>query len=486
VRKPSAVSSVLVGLKWGLLNPRLAVFQLSGWGASAVASIASTLLLAELLLKLASSPSIEGGLLQLLAEAIRARELAAIAAASAVAVGLAEAFSWMPAMLYLRSLLRAEEAETGEALSAVLMSPLKPLTVAFTKLAAQLLLIAPALAYLAARLAETPPGMWLQELAGCAWLLLASAAWYAATELAFTYAYCFAAEGLGAASSIAASAALFARAPAFTFTLRAVYFLLLAASATLLSVGDLVVPGFSLSMSALLALYLNPSKMASVMSAYMLLRGELPAPPPPSEARVLAALAGGLRSAVKALAKAARELVPEAALSAAVLAALMLAGYHRGSVAAGALSSKAAEAIRALLSREPSLTALESSGLAMLIMSHNWQIGLASASSGVLVATPLLISAVNGYVIGLAVGFLKPIVGEPIELKLIPHGIVEVPAFILCCSLGLKLSRAVASSLRRGSSLSSELLESIALAAAGTLPLFIAAAIIEAFISPYM
>ncbi len=478
------MSSVLVGLKWGFSNPRLAVFQLSGWGASAIASVASTILLAELLFKLAPMISAGGGFLQLIAEAAKSRELAAIALASAVAMGLAEAFSWMPAALYLRSLLRSEEAETGEPLTAVLRSPLKPLMIAFTKLSAQLLPAALALAYLASKLAGEPPGVWLQLLAESAWAIIASMAWYALVELAYTYAYCFAADGFDVLQSIAASVALFTREPMLTFMIRAIYFLLLAASAALLSVGDLLAPGLSLSITALLALYLNPSRMASVMSVYMLLHGELPAPPP-SGSRVLDTLAGGLKASASALARAARELVPEAAISAAILAVLLLVGYHRGAVAAGAISAQAAEAIRSLLSGGP-LGILESSGLAMLIMSHNWQVGLASASSGILVASPLLISAVNGYVIGLAVGFLKPITGEPIELKLIPHGVVEVPAFIICCSLGLRLSRAVLASLRRGSSLPSELVESIALAAAGTLPLFIAAALIEAFISPYM
>jgi uncharacterized membrane protein SpoIIM required for sporulation len=125
--------------------------------------------------------------------------------------------------------------------------------------------------------------------------------------------------------------------------------------------------------------------------------------------------------------------------------------------------------------------------LALDISFHNWQVSLATAISGVVFVFPILTTLVfNGFILGIVEDIVQN--SKLFLAAILPHGIIELPAFILAGSAGLKLGFTFLKTLKRGC-LSSErgfynFLRRTIYIVLGLIPVFIVAGIIEAFVTP--
>lgn len=82
--------------------------------------------------------------------------------------------------------------------------------------------------------------------------------------------------------------------------------------------------------------------------------------------------------------------------------------------------------------------------LYILILSNNLAVALLSFMGGLLIVPPLLILFVNGVVLGaIAATFTKWYTLFEFLLLILPHGIFEIPAFLLACAAGIDLALAV-------------------------------------------
>ena len=133
----------------------------------------------------------------------------------------------------------------------------------------------------------------------------------------------------------------------------------------------------------------------------------------------------------------------------------------------------------------------------LLIFSNNVRVAFTTILSGVLVFPPILIVLANGLVIGSLVAYVANKSYVPaylVAMKLIPHGILEVPAFILSACVGIQLGRVFIKFLslrRRGQKQNLEkltgLLTTYFLARLITIILLLTlAAFIETYVSPYI
>ncbi|MEM1554232.1 MAG: stage II sporulation protein M [Thermoproteota archaeon] len=125
--------------------------------------------------------------------------------------------------------------------------------------------------------------------------------------------------------------------------------------------------------------------------------------------------------------------------------------------------------------------------LALDISFHNWQVSLATAFSGLAFMVPVLITLFfNGFILGV----VEDIVQNPTMFlaAILPHGIIELPAFIIAGSIGLNLGFVFLNSLKKRSISSNELLHKSLKKAIyiiiSLIPLFITAGIIETFVTP--
>ncbi len=133
----------------------------------------------------------------------------------------------------------------------------------------------------------------------------------------------------------------------------------------------------------------------------------------------------------------------------------------------------------------------------LLIFSNNMRVAFTSILSGVFIFPPVLIVLANGLVIGSLVAFVANKSHVPaylVAMKLVPHGILEIPAFILSACIGIQLGRVFVKflSLRRkkGEQVSEEeinMLTRYFIARLIIVVLFLAlAAFIETYVSPFI
>jgi stage II sporulation protein M len=125
--------------------------------------------------------------------------------------------------------------------------------------------------------------------------------------------------------------------------------------------------------------------------------------------------------------------------------------------------------------------------LALDISFHNWQVSLATTLSGIIFVAPVLVTLVfNGFVLGVVEDVVQNL--TLFLAAILPHGVVELPAFIIAGSAGLSLGFEFLKALKRGISNSeTELGRAFVRAvhiALGLVPLFIVAGIIETFVTP--
>lgn len=113
------------------------------------------------------------------------------------------------------------------------------------------------------------------------------------------------------------------------------------------------------------------------------------------------------------------------------------------------------------------------------IFFHNWAAALLTAVSGIYTPlAPALVALINGFVLGFVVG----IVGVKVAIVgIVPHGVIELPCFIVAVAAGIRLFFRLLSSERPAREIKKALL-----VAAALMPFLLAAAFIEAFVTPVL
>jgi uncharacterized membrane protein SpoIIM required for sporulation len=87
--------------------------------------------------------------------------------------------------------------------------------------------------------------------------------------------------------------------------------------------------------------------------------------------------------------------------------------------------------------------------LGIYIFFHNWQVSLATALSGVWFSVaPFVTLFLNGVLIGAVSGLAPNTV--MLLAAILPHGIIEIPSFVLSGSAGVRLGVAFLRSVRGG------------------------------------
>ena len=137
----------------------------------------------------------------------------------------------------------------------------------------------------------------------------------------------------------------------------------------------------------------------------------------------------------------------------------------------------------------PLLTQVIPPALGVDLFLHNWLVSIAAALAGIGFAFPSFqVILFNGFVLGL----ITPLIPDLTMLLAIlaPHGVIEIPAFVLAGSVGLKLGYASILTRARPGPGSREYL-SLTLRQAvyiviGLAPLFLIAGLIEADLTPFI
>ena len=128
-------------------------------------------------------------------------------------------------------------------------------------------------------------------------------------------------------------------------------------------------------------------------------------------------------------------------------------------------------------------------GLAIFL--NNWFVSFATAFSGLGFGAPSFISIMfTGFTLGVLVGpQLSPSL-TMFSAAILPHGIIEIPSFLLAGSVGMRLGyAALKTKFRRGPESDEYLSKTLRLAVyvvVGLAPLFLVAGLIEADITPFI
>jgi len=117
--------------------------------------------------------------------------------------------------------------------------------------------------------------------------------------------------------------------------------------------------------------------------------------------------------------------------------------------------------------------------LALEIFFNNWKVAMTSSLGGLFYVVPPLATSLNGLMLGLVASRLK--LFEFLAL-IMPHGCIELPAFILAIAAGIKFSFIT---VVRRTKVSETLRETTLIAIGLAMPLIIAA-FIEAFVTPQL
>lgn len=137
----------------------------------------------------------------------------------------------------------------------------------------------------------------------------------------------------------------------------------------------------------------------------------------------------------------------------------------------------------------PLLTQVVPPALGVDLFLHNWLVSIAAAMSGIGFAFPSFETILfNGFILGV----LSPLIPTLTMLLavILPHGIIEIPAFLLAGSAGIKLGyAAILTRIRRGPEsheyLSAALRQAVYIVI-GLAPLFLIAGLIEADLTPFI
>jgi uncharacterized membrane protein SpoIIM required for sporulation len=137
--------------------------------------------------------------------------------------------------------------------------------------------------------------------------------------------------------------------------------------------------------------------------------------------------------------------------------------------------------------KSSALAGLSPVPLGIDIFFHNWQVAISVALSGLGFIVPVAVSMMfNGIILG-ALARVVPSFSYLVA-GILPHGVIELPAFFVAGSIGLKLGvysiRAVAQRRAGEDQGLSSLLRQAVFVAVGLAPLFLIAGLIEAIVTP--
>ena len=126
--------------------------------------------------------------------------------------------------------------------------------------------------------------------------------------------------------------------------------------------------------------------------------------------------------------------------------------------------------------------------IALYIFFHNTLLCSAAALLGVaLGVVPMLFAASNGALLGMLAAVVEDKFGwTPLVVGILPHGVFEIPAMILSVAVGMKLGQeTLNAALRRGDGrrLAAEIANGLRFLAGVVVPLLVAAAAVEAFVT---
>ncbi len=111
------------------------------------------------------------------------------------------------------------------------------------------------------------------------------------------------------------------------------------------------------------------------------------------------------------------------------------------------------------------------------IFFHNWRIAAFTSVSGVYtVLAPATIALFNGFVLGFVCAMINPV---EVLAGIVPHGVIELPSFLLAVAAGIRLFFRLLRSKRPAAEL-----YRAAYVAVGLAPFFLLAAFVEVFITP--
>ena len=98
---------------------------------------------------------------------------------------------------------------------------------------------------------------------------------------------------------------------------------------------------------------------------------------------------------------------------------------------------------------------------------------------------PILFVAANGLVIGLVSSSFASVRGPlATAAAILPHGVIEIPAFIISSAIGLRLGMKFYRRIRGEHSLGAELVTALLFFFVYLVPAFLVAAFIEAYVTP--
>ncbi len=114
------------------------------------------------------------------------------------------------------------------------------------------------------------------------------------------------------------------------------------------------------------------------------------------------------------------------------------------------------------------------------IFFHNWYIASYTVFSAIFTPlAPIVIAIINGYIIGLVASIVEH---NLFIASVLPHGIIEIPGFIISVAAGLELSITYLTSKERFI----EEVDKFSYIILGLIPIFFVAAIIETFVTPFI
>lgn len=172
-------------------------------------------------------------------------------------------------------------------------------------------------------------------------------------------------------------------------------------------------------------------------------------------------------------------------VSVALFAVSALAGYAVTQTAGGAATGQSflrsfVELVASVGDRGPlalmALIFVNNSIKALVTLILGFSLGL----------VPFIFVVVNGLVTGIAIGTVAARVGPwPVIAGLVPHGIIEVPAFLLAAALGFRVGGAVFRRvLGKEAHPAQELKKGLSMYAKVVLPALLIASAIEVFVTP--
>ncbi len=128
-------------------------------------------------------------------------------------------------------------------------------------------------------------------------------------------------------------------------------------------------------------------------------------------------------------------------------------------------------------------TDLNTGELIFFIMQNNMQSALIAVAGGIFLGImPIFNAVTNGVIIGYVISKTYEVAGSAVLLRLIPHGIFELPAIFISLGLGIKLGFSIFSNKDKGDEFLRRFYNSANVFLMVVIPLLIVAAIIEGFL----